>query len=115
MNPSAQAVPAPPGDDVDARKGVELAIATICLDGFGDEFFEPAFRMIPEVGIKNVEFNVWYPRTVTPSGIWSIQQRCYEHGLNPVSLQGSSFSGNVLKDVDLHWVGDARAVPVVHS
>ncbi|MEX0599041.1 MAG: sugar phosphate isomerase/epimerase family protein, partial [Rhodothermales bacterium] len=74
-------------------------IATICTDGFGDENFEPAFRLIPQIGIKNVEFNVWYPRTVTMEGILSIQERCYDSGLRPISLQGSSFGGNVLKDV----------------
>ncbi len=95
----AQASAGPARDDVDARKGVELAIATICLDGFGDELFEPAFRMIPEVGIKNVEFNVWYPRNVTPRGIHHIQQQCYEHGLTPICLQGTSFGGRAVRDV----------------
>lgn len=86
-------------DDVDERGGVELAIATICVDGFGDEFFEPAFRLIPELGYQNVEFNVWYPRTITPSGIHSIKKRSYENGLTPICLQGSSFGGSAVKDV----------------
>ena len=86
-------------DDVDRRGGVELAIATICVDGFGDENFEPAFELIPELGFQNVEFNVWYPRNVTPHGIERIRERCYRHGLQPVCLQGSSFGGDVLKDV----------------
>ncbi|WPP52650.1 sugar phosphate isomerase/epimerase family protein [Catalinimonas niigatensis] len=86
-------------DDVDKMKGVQLAIATICLDGFGDENFEPSFKIIPQTGIKNVEFNVWYPRNITPSGIESIQERCYENGLKPISLQGTAFGDNVLKDV----------------
>jgi sugar phosphate isomerase/epimerase len=85
--------------DVDQMQGVQLAIATICLDGFGDENFEPAFRIIPQTGIKNVEFNVWYPRNITPAGLASIQERCYENGLKPISLQGTSFGDNVLKDV----------------
>lgn len=85
--------------DVDDMQGVQLAIATICLDGFGDENFENAFEIIPQTGIKNVEFNVWYPRNITPSGLASIQQRCYENGLKPISLQGTSFGDNVLKDV----------------
>jgi sugar phosphate isomerase/epimerase len=88
-----------PKADVDELKGVQLAIATICLDGFGDENFEKAFDIIPRTGIKNVEFNVWYPRNITPSGLASIQQRCYENGLKPISLQGTSFGDNVLKDV----------------
>ena len=79
--------------------GIELAIATICLDGFGDKYFEPTFEAVPQIGLKNVEFNVWYGRTITPSGIESIRDRCYQHGLRPISLQGTSFGGNVVKDV----------------
>ena len=86
-------------DDIDQRRGIELAIATICLDGFGDEYFENAFELAPKIGIKNIEFNVWYPRTITLSGIESIRDRCYEKGLKPISLQGSSFGGNLVKDV----------------
>jgi len=88
-----------PEADIDKMQGVQLAIATICLDGFGDENFETAFEIIPQTDIKNVEFNVWYPRNITPSGLASIQERCYENGLKPISLQGTSFGDNVLKDV----------------
>ncbi len=80
------------------KLGVELAIATICLDGFGDEFFEPAFEIIPQTPIRNVEFNVWHPRALSPAGIDSIRERCYLNGLKPISLQGSSFGGNAAKD-----------------
>ena len=48
---------------------VELAIATIALDGFGDEYFKYTFESLPQLGIRNVEYNVWYPRTITPAGI----------------------------------------------
>jgi sugar phosphate isomerase/epimerase len=85
--------------DLNDRAGVELAIATICLDGFGDENFEPAFELIPQIGIENVEFNVWYPRNLPVSGIEGIQQRCYEQGLFPVCLQGSAFGESAVKDV----------------
>lgn len=87
------------GDEVDRTKGVELAIATITMDGFGDEYFQHAFRIAPLVGIRNVEFNVWFPRTVTPQGMERIQEGCYRHGLKPICLQGTGFGGNVLKDV----------------
>lgn len=84
---------------VDQRRGVELAIATIALDGFGDEDFEPSFRLAPQVGVTNVEFNVWFPRTVTLAGIAHIRDGCRRAGLKPICLQGSAFGGNVLKDV----------------
>jgi hypothetical protein len=83
--------------------GVELAIATICTDGFGNHHHEPAFRLIPGMGYRNVEFNLWYADLITPSYIRSIRQRCYETGLTPISLQGSSFGAEggsgVIKDL----------------
>ena len=86
-------------DPVDRVKGVAIAIATIALDGFGDEYFEHAFTLAPQIGVKHVEFNVWFPRTVTLAGMERIQEGCYRHGLRPVCLQGTSFGGNVVKDV----------------
>ncbi len=99
-------------DDIDARNGVGLAIATICLDGFGDEDFAPSFRLIPEIGIHNVEFNVWYPRNLTPAGIARIRERCYLHGLTPICLQGTSFGGNGVRDIahKLWLMEQARAL-----
>lgn len=83
------------------KKQVELAIATITCDGFGDMNFEPAFAMIPRLPFKNVEFNCWYARNLTPAGLHGIQERCKKHKLNPVCVQGTSFgaAGNIIKDV----------------
>lgn len=82
-------------------QSVELAIATITCDGFGDENFEKAFEIIPQLPFKNVEFNCWYARNLTPTGINSIQERCYQYGITPICVQGSSFGaeGNIIKDV----------------
>lgn len=80
---------------------VELAVATITCDGFGDENFEKAFSLIPRLPFRNVEFNCWYARNLMPAGIRSIEDRCRENNLRPVCIQGSSFgaSGNIIKDV----------------
>ncbi len=82
-------------------KRVELAIATITCDGFGDENFDKAFELIPKLPYRNVEFNCWYGRNLTPEGIRNIKSRCKQHKLTPVCVQGSSFgaSGNIIKDV----------------
>ncbi|MEB2786596.1 sugar phosphate isomerase/epimerase family protein [Algoriphagus persicinus] len=82
-------------------KKVELAIATITMDGFGDQNFEKAFEILPQLPFKNVEFNCWYGRTITPKGIQSIKDRCNQRGLTPICVQGSSFGaeGNIIKDV----------------
>jgi sugar phosphate isomerase/epimerase len=83
------------------RKKTELAVATITCDGFEDKNFKRAFEVIPQLPFKNVEFNCWYARNLTPSGIRSIKERCEEHGLTPICVQGSSFgaNGNIIKDV----------------
>lgn len=83
------------------KKKVEMAIATITCDGFGDMNFERAFEVIPKLPFKNVEFNCWYARNLTPAGINSIRERCKEHDLTPVCVQGTSFgaTGNIIKDV----------------
>jgi len=82
---------------------VELAIATICTDGFENKRHEPAFRLIPEIGVKNVEFNVWFADTITPNYFRGLKERSARAGLRPVCVQGSSFggegAGGVLKDV----------------
>lgn len=82
---------------------VELAIATICTDGFSNKKHEPAFRIIPQLGIRNVEFNVWFADVITPNYMASIKSRCAAANLKPVCIQGSGFGGEgrggVLKDV----------------
>lgn len=96
---AADAVTVPhPGE-----KAVELAIATICTDGFGNRHHEPAFRLIPQLGIRHVEFNVWYPDVITPHYFSALKERCARANLRPICVQGSSFGGEgasgVLKDV----------------
>jgi sugar phosphate isomerase/epimerase len=82
---------------------VELAVATICTDGFGNRKHEPAFRLIPQLGIRNVEFNLWFSDVITPNYVASIKSRCAAAGLIPVCVQGTAFGGEgrvgVLKDV----------------
>lgn len=79
--------------------GVQLAIATICTDGFGNQHHDPAFEVIPDLGFKNVEFNLWYADTITPGYIRGLKRRCQETGLQPISLQGTSFGGEGRSDI----------------
>ena len=82
--------------------GVQLAIATICTDGFGNQHHKPAMEIIPHLGFKNVELNLWYPDQITPSYIAKLKERCTASGLKPISVQGSSFGAEgrqaVMKD-----------------
>jgi sugar phosphate isomerase/epimerase len=100
---TAAATSPAPGQRRTESPFVELAIATICLDGFSNKRHEPAFRLIPQLGIPNVEFNVWYPDVITPNYIATIKSRCAAANLKPVCVQGSGFGGEgrtgILKDV----------------
>lgn len=78
---------------------VELAIATICTDGFANQGHRPAFALLPRTGVRNVEFNVWYPDTITPEYFADLKERSVAAGLKPVSVQGGAFGGNVAQDV----------------
>ncbi len=84
-------------------RGVELAIASICCDGFSNQGHRPTFDILPQTPFRNVEFNLWYPNTITPSYIDSLKERCNQTNLIPVSLQGSSFGGEgnagIIKDL----------------
>lgn len=95
----------------DSAGPIETAVATICCDGFGDENFNYAFDAIPQLGVPNVEFNCWYARNLTPSGLDSIRKRCATKGLKPISIQASSFRGGKNHDVArevsrLFWLMD---------
>jgi len=83
-------------------KGVQLAIATICTDGFGNKHHEPAMKFIPQFGFKNVELNLLYPDQITPSYVSKLKQRCADAGLNSISVQSTSFGAEgrhaVMKD-----------------
>jgi sugar phosphate isomerase/epimerase len=98
----ASSTPARASKNAAGEDFVRLAIATITCDGFGDRNFERAFELIPELGVRNVEFNTWFPRNLTPAGLDGIQQRCAERGLTPICVQASAF-------------GDGKAVDVAHK
>lgn len=87
-----------------AIDGVQLAIATICTDGFGNQHHQPAFESIPAMGFANVEFNLWYADQMTGAYIRSIAERCAKTQLKPISVQSTSFGSaggraGIIKDV----------------
>jgi len=82
-----------PPKNIGKLNGVQLAIATTCVDGFGMHRHEPSFRVITELGFTNVEFNLRYPELIASRYIESIQSRRNRSGLTPVRIQASSFGG----------------------
>jgi sugar phosphate isomerase/epimerase len=93
VRPVATAATNQPGARCDPA-AVGLAIATICTDGFANRRHEPAFQLIPQTGLRAVEFNLWYPEVIIPAYLDSVARRCGEHGLQPICLQGSAFGGD---------------------
>ena len=72
---------------------IKLACASLSFDGFGDENYVKAFEMAPKAGYGYIEFNCWYPRTLTPSKMQDIKERCKNNGLLPAALHVSNFGG----------------------
>lgn len=72
-------------------KPIQLAVATIGADHFGDIDFVRAVEFLPQVGIPNVELMCWYPRTVTPANLERNRRRFLDVGLTPVSMHFSPF------------------------
>lgn len=72
---------------------IRLACATISFDGFGDDDFVKTFDLAPKAGFKNIEFNCWYPRTLTPEKMRDLKERCRIAGLVPVALHVGGFGG----------------------
>lgn len=97
--PSSAAAARPQPKNLAEEAGVKLAVATICMDGFGDRNFEPSFAMLPRLGIKHVEFNTWHARNLTPAGLRSIRERSERIGVRPVCLQASAFGDGKAADV----------------
>ena len=72
---------------------IALACSTLSCDGFADSDFVESFRLLPEIGFKYVEFNCWYPRTITPARTQDLKRRCEATGLVPVVVYGTAFGG----------------------
>jgi sugar phosphate isomerase/epimerase len=82
---------------------VDLAVATICADGFSNQHHKPAFEILPQAGWRNVEFNLWYADQLVPQYLDGLVERCEKSGLTPICVQGTALGGEgregILKDV----------------
>jgi len=93
---------------------IGLACATLSCDGFGDNDFVESFRIMPRVGFRFVEFNCWYPRTITIAKMHDLVQRCAATGLTPIAIHGIGFGGDTTADLTrdvahkLHMLAAAR-------
>lgn len=79
---------------------VQMSVASICTDGFGDEDFAPLIEIAPSLGVKNVELMCWHPRTLTRAGAARNQTRLAKAGLTATSIHFLPFHGG-----DIHVTG----------
>jgi sugar phosphate isomerase/epimerase len=76
-----------------AGEPIQLAVASIGADHFGDEDFVYALDILPKLGVPNAELMCWHPRNVTPDGLKRNRQRFLDAGLEPVSVHFLPFRG----------------------
>lgn len=72
---------------------IRLSCASLSFDGFGDEDFVHTFAGVREAGYRYLEFNCWYPRTLTPSKARDLRERCDAAGVAAGSIHISGFGG----------------------
>jgi len=72
---------------------IRLACSTLSCDGFEDSDFVESFRLMPGIGFEYVEFNCWYPSTLTPAKMRDLKYRCEKSGLIPACVYGAGFGG----------------------
>ena len=78
---------------------IGLSCATISCDGFGDNDFIKSFEMMPKAGFRYIEFNCWYPSTLTTYKMDDLRERCENHSVLPSSIHGSGFGGETSSDI----------------
>lgn len=72
---------------------IRLACATLSFDGFGNNDFVKTFADARSAGYRYIEFNCWYPETLTSRKMIDLKRRCADSGLTPSSLHVSHFGG----------------------
>ncbi len=72
---------------------LKMAVSSLTFDGFGNNDFVKTFAFAGKSGYKRVEFNCWYPKTLTPSKMRELKRRCEIADLIPVSLHVTAFGG----------------------
>lgn len=78
---------------------IRLACATLSIEGFSETNFNKTFLQAPAIGFRYIEFNCWYPSSLSPSMIGSLKERCGKTGLEAVAIHlGGGLGGDTTRD-----------------
>jgi len=89
---------------------IRLACATLSFDGFGNNDFQKTFGNVNEAGYGHLEFNCWYPETLTPDKMMDLKARCFASGVKPASLHIGGFGGEGREAITKDLCHKMRAV-----
>ncbi len=78
---------------------VRLSVSSLSADGFVDNDYVRTFELLPRLGFRWVELNLWHPSSLTPAKIADLGQRCARTRLEASAVYSSGFGGNMAKDV----------------
>lgn len=70
---------------------IRLACATLSCDGFDDHDFQRSFELLPALGYRYAEFDLWGPGQLTRSRITELRKRCAAVDLTPIAVYSTSF------------------------
>lgn len=89
---------------------IRLSCATLSIEGFGETDFHKTFELASGIGYRNIEFNCWYPSSLSPATIRSLKRKCAENGLSPMAVHlNGGFGGDLTRDF-CHKVQAMQAV-----
>lgn len=78
---------------------IRLACATLSVEGFGETDFSRTFDLLPRVGFRFVEFNLWHPSSLSPAVLRGLAERSAAAGLEPVAVHlGGGLGGDPARD-----------------
>ncbi len=94
---------------------IRLSCASLSFDGFGDTDFVNTFKSAREAGYTNIEFNCWYPRTLTPRKVRDINARCADAGISASSIHIGGFGGSSNDEITRDLCHKLQALHVAKS
>lgn len=72
---------------------LKLACATLSVEGFGETDYRKTFQVLPQIGFRNVELNMWHPQAFTRPVRDFIKRKCSELDIEAAAIHLSGGFG----------------------